>query len=335
MDLPACPRTSEFSRAGPPQANQQGMSPALEIQHVSTAEDAKHYCTYGYCPVECSFGDRSVVDDLQMDHHGEHARLEPVSIRAYRDYAGERSLDQRFVVTGGADADATFALAALAGFFPHPRLQIEQTSPTQIRITRNQAWSASNPDVGRIIGIAKTIARADVDPFADRWEETDPGVLLLHYKQRMQGQPHDAEAFRVGAELWRDLIQTPPRRLLESVVANERDRMQRARVADTRILHPQIAFVECQVWGWDVWYAEIAPVIVAYQSDVGRCSVGCRSEELARKLFGSRGLLEVAEKMGSPGWGGRPAIIGSPRSLLMSRDDALTAASKGVTSIRV
>ena len=39
-------------------------------------------------------------------------------MRGYRDHQGARVEDPRFVVTGRADADATFAIAALAGLLP-------------------------------------------------------------------------------------------------------------------------------------------------------------------------------------------------------------------------
>ncbi|MBF0625756.1 MAG: hypothetical protein HQL82_13230 [Magnetococcales bacterium] len=34
----------------------------------------------GFCPVECSLGQKSVVDGLEMDHHGTCAHLEAVEL---------------------------------------------------------------------------------------------------------------------------------------------------------------------------------------------------------------------------------------------------------------
>jgi hypothetical protein len=300
----------------------------FEIHHASVVAEAEHFRDLGYCPVECSFGNRSVVDDLKMDHHGELSNLEPVGIRAYRDQAGCRSLDPRFVVTGSADADATFAIAALAGRLPHPGFHLEHISPTECRLTRSESWSLTDPDFVRLMELTEAIARADVDPLSERWEETEAGLLLLSYKQRLRGQAHDSGAFQTGVLCWQSLVETPPRKLMESVKRGERERIQQAREARQELLHPAVAFVESPVWGWDVWYAETAPVIVAYQGETGRCSIGCRNEDTANHYFGSRGLLAVTDLLSPAGWGGRNTIIGSPRDWLITRDEAVSAAQR-------
>lgn len=86
----------------------------IVIKHVNTTVEAIELLEQGYCPVECSIGGESIVDELSMDHHGVLSHLEGVAVRAYRDYFGVRKSDPRFVVTGAADADATFAIAALS-----------------------------------------------------------------------------------------------------------------------------------------------------------------------------------------------------------------------------
>lgn len=302
------------------------MNTPLEIHHVSIAEDAEHYRNLGYCPVECAFGERSIVDDCRMDHHGELAHLEPVSLRAYRDQVGWRSLDPRFVVTGAADADATFGIAALAGLLPHPGFHLEHTSPTQFSLTVSKSWSLVDPDFVRLMELAEKIARADVDPFAERWEDSEAGLLLLAYKQQMRQAPHNAESFHRGVNLWIELLNNPSASLLQSVRAQEQERVHLARLAKIERVSGDVALVECPVWGWDVWYAEIASVIVAYQAQTERCSIGCRTETLARQFFGPRGLLEVAGELHPVGWGGRNTIIGSPRGAGLTRDQARVAA---------
>jgi len=289
------------------------MPPDLQLLHVPTADEARYHRDRGFCPVECSFGHDSVVDDLVMDHHGSLSHLEPVSLRAYRDFSGHRQSDPCFVVTGAADADATFAIAALAGLLPAP----------------------GTPDFSCVMKLAATIARADMNPFAERWEESPEGVLLLAYKQQMQKCPHDAASFEKGVKLWVSLITVPPADMLATVQTKERERVRQARQATVIRLHPEVAFVECPAWGWDVWYAEIAPVIVAYQAQSGRCSIGCRDEATATRLFGPTGLLAVAEKLEPPGWGGRETIIGSPRDRQITRDDALRAGMKIASGLTV
>ena len=95
----------------------------LEIAFAKTAAEAEKFMCQGYCPVECSYGGVSIVDNLDMDHHGVTAdgrdlsKLESVAIRAYRDCYGKRYQDPRFVISH-IDADCTFAIASLAGYIP-------------------------------------------------------------------------------------------------------------------------------------------------------------------------------------------------------------------------
>ena len=42
----------------------------LEIAFAKTAAEAEKFMCQGYCPVECSYGGVSIVDNLDMDHHG-------------------------------------------------------------------------------------------------------------------------------------------------------------------------------------------------------------------------------------------------------------------------
>lgn len=58
----------------------------LEIAFAKTAAEAEKFMCQGYCPVECSYGGVSIVDNLDMDHHGVTAdgrdlsKLESVAI---------------------------------------------------------------------------------------------------------------------------------------------------------------------------------------------------------------------------------------------------------------
>src|SRR5438045_777192 len=92
----------------------------LIITYVTTAEAAREAVQEGFCPIECAFGAESVVDDLQLDHHGDLSGLEAVATRAYGMHFGARASDPRFVVTGAAGAETPFVIAALAGYLPHP-----------------------------------------------------------------------------------------------------------------------------------------------------------------------------------------------------------------------
>src|SRR5258708_10597265 len=108
-----------------------------------------------------------------MDHHGVLAHLESVALRAWRDHRGARCADPRFVVTGAADADATFAIAALAGLLPE----------------------------GRGLGpLAELIADADVRPHALADDPRPEAALLLLWR-RMASGVQDATAFYGGGDL--------------------------------------------------------------------------------------------------------------------------------------
>ncbi len=273
-------------------------SAALHLVHTAAIDEAHRCCASGYCPVECSFGADSVIDELQLDHHGALAALAPVSIRAYCDHYGARVGDLRFIVTGAADADATFAITALAGLVPLS---------------------------SGMMTLAQAVAKADMNPFAERWEESPEGVLLLAFKQQMANSPNNSDSFRKGVALWQALANDPPAEMLASVQAKERERVQQARLAKVTRIHPMVAFVESPAWGWDIWYSEIAPVIVAYQARSGRCSIGCRDTHTAAQLFGPDGLLAVTPNLAPSGWGGRETIVGSPRDRRISTEEALQA----------
>ena len=275
------------------------MTKQLAITHVSTAEAANAAVAEGFCPIECSFGEESVVDELAMDHHGALAHLESVALRAWRDHRGARRADPRFVVTGAADADATFAIAALAGLLPEGR------------------------DLG---ALAELIADADTRPHALA-DDTRPEAALLLLWRRMASGVQDATAFYGGVDRWRVLLKAaPPQALLEAARAEEATRIAAARTARVERFGPQVALVESPVPGFDVWYAEIAPVIVAYVADAQRVTIGVRDLATAQALFGPRGLLEVFPKLQPAGWGGRETVGGSPRGVALPLEAALRTA---------
>ena len=271
----------------------------MNIRHAATARAAHEALALDFCPIECSFGEESVVDELAMDHHGALAHLESVALRAWRDHRGARRADPRFVVTGAADADATFAIAALAGLLPEER------------------------DLG---ALAELIADADPRPHALADDPRPEAALLLLWR-RMASGVQDATAFYGGVDRWRTLLKaTPPQALLEAARAEEAARIAAARTARVERFGPQVALVESPVPGFDVWYAEIAPVIVAYVADAQRVTIGVRDLPTAQQFFGPRGLLEVFPKLQPAGWGGRETIGGSPRGAELERNEAAAVA---------
>lgn len=293
------------------------MSTSIEIVHVNEKSAADALVAQGYEAIECSFGHfGSSLGTLAMDHHGAESHREGVAIRAYRDHFGARAADPRFVVTGAADADATFAIAALCGLLPHPSRAAEfEKAPPPVKASNTKD----------ITLLAELVNKVDTAPIGVRLEETDEGVTLLLWNQ-MGSSAQDATAFHAGVDRWRALLGRAPKALLNAAKIEEATRVAEARKAEVIKVSDAVAVVESPVWGFDVWYAEAAPVIVAYVAVNGNVTIGCPDVESAEKYFGPGGLKNVFAKLEPQGWGGREAIGGSPRGQKLTREQALEAA---------
>lgn len=298
---------------------------AIQIIWTPEAVEAVVLVVQGYEPIECSFGNHgSVVGKLTMDHHGAHSDLDGVALRAYRDHFGARASDPRFVVAGAADADATFAIAALAGVLPHPSRAAElEKAPPPVK-------AAGTRDVS---SLAELVNRVDTAPIGVRLEESEEGTMLLLWNQ-MSSSAQDATAFHAGVDRWRALLGRAPKALLAAAKAEEAARVTEARKAEVIRVSDSVAVVESAAWGFDVWYAEVAPLIVAYVATNGNVTVGCADVESAETFFGPGGLKNVFAKLEPTGWGGREAIGGSPRGVKLTRNDAIVAACVIASAIR-
>ncbi|MCC6751996.1 MAG: hypothetical protein IT371_30365 [Deltaproteobacteria bacterium] len=279
----------------------------LKILHTSDLAEARALAREGYTPVECSIGGESVVDDLAMDHHGAYSYLDGVAVRAYTSgyHRGSRvERDARFVVTGAADADATFAIAALAGLLPDG-----------------------------LSDLAALVNAVDVDPFSIKLEEQgDNGARLLLFNQMASGV-EDATAFYSGVDRWRMLTgPRAPEALLKATLAQERSRVEGASRASIEA-HGGIpvAFVRSALWGFDVWYRQ-HPCVVAFHD--GKVTVGCRDLATAVRLFGPGGLKGVFSSLAPAGWGGRETVGGSPRGLALTESQAREAFATVCLSVR-
>ena len=290
---------------------------SLQIVHVNTKSEADALVAQGFEAVECSFGHfGSSLGPLAMDHHGAESWREGVALRAYRDHFGVRRTDPRFVVTGAGDADATFCIAALLGVLPHPLRASElETAPPPVKEAGTRDLSA----------LTELVNRVDTAPIGVRLEESDDGVLLLLWNQ-LGSSAQDATAFYAGVDRWRSLLGRAPKALLAAAKAEEGLRVAEARKAEVERISETVALVESAAWGFDVWYAEVAPVVVAYVAANGNVTVGLPDTETAEKLLGPGGLKNIFAKLEPQGWGGREAVGGSPRGIKLTREEALTAA---------
>lgn len=306
----------------------------------NNAEEIRRLVSEGFCPVECSINGESIVDDLQMDHHGKLSHLEPVSIRAYRDHFGVRAEDPRFVTTGAADADACFTVAALAGLLPHPSRVVPDSLPDPVKASMKKDLTA----------LADTVARVDVSPIGLDIPALPGGDLLITWNVMTQGAI-DTLGFYQGVATWRTLTEKAnPASLkpfLDAGKASEQARRQAALDDLERcgqVIEGVLVLNGSRVFGFSEWYGrniEAAfesvagwknPVVIALTERDSNVTIGCPNTEVAEALFGKGGLKNVFAKLQPQGWGGREAVGGSPRGSKLTFEQ-VEAAAKVVASL--
>ena len=297
-------------------------SEPLQIAVVDTPEEATEWLKKGYTPIECSFGETAIVDELQMDHHGSLSHLEGVAVRAYRDYFGTRAERPWFVVTGFPDEDATFAIAALAGVIPHPtRAQELQDAPADVRVgaTRN------------LIRIAERINEIDLNPdLAVKLPDTHWGRLILTFRQ--QGHPTncDRTAWFGGVDRWRNILTAQSEDFVGVAAHVLEERLKEVQNAKSKIISEDVAVVDFSRFGKNSTYYEQwtrdYPLIVAFiggPEGLGVCSFVGRNLASLKPLLGAAGFMPYYLALQPPGCGGREVIGGSSRSRLVSWDEAI------------
>lgn len=308
----------------------------LEIAFAKTAAEAEKFMCQGYCPVECSYGGVSVVDDLDMDHHGVTAdgrdlsKLESVAIRAYRDCYGKRYQDPRFVISH-IDADCTFAIASLAGYIPSAANKNNKFLKGKMAETMSRDFSA----------LAGTIALLDTDPVGLDRMELPYGKLLSLWHMFYSGVGSNAELSVHG---WRKLMFSDEEMLAPffEAAVKEQERLvakAEADMAERSVKEEGILVIRgASVFGFDTWYGKkdgnvrVAsswqnPVVVALYNE-GNIIIGTPCAEVAEDMFGENGLKKVYAKLNElygltegNGFGGHVGIGGSPRNMKMSYDD--------------
>lgn len=273
--------------------------PMFIITHTNDAFKARQLTNRGYEPIECAFGEGSVLGSLEMDHHGLESWREGVALRACRDHYGARKKDPRFVVTGTPDADAILAIIALAALVPISQLHSD---------------------------FYELVNRRDLDPINIDLLTVTRGEELLLFQQTEKLR-RDGPSFYRAVEAMKEILLrgiTPEQRSL--VRRKEEKRIILAEQGIIEQEDPNVLVVESIVWGFDQWYKR-APIVVSYSKRHQSITVGCPSVERAQELFGEEGLLRVFRMLG-PGWGGREAIGGSPRNELFSSEEARQVAAQ-------
>lgn len=293
----------------------------IEIAH--NVSEAKKLLKNGFCPVECSFGDESVVDGLKMDHHGPLSDLEGVAIRAYRDHYGARASDPHFAVTGTPDEDACFAIAALAGKIPHQSLAdlIKDVSLKMI-------WDRN------LTHVAELINQADIDPSSVDLTSDYWGRLVLYWRVLTNLTIKDVSAFHAGVVRWRDLLTTPQDKLIDVVPLALESCLQAVRSAPVEEISPKISVVNCSQWGFSYLFAHVwhkqYPIVLAFYGDGkgdGHVTFSIKDKASATRILGDKGLLAIytdLEKFGFKNCGGRREIGGTDRDTTLTWEDAIS-----------
>lgn len=298
----------------------------LRIRIAPTAAEARRLLRGGYCPVECSYGDDSVVCRLRMDHHGPLHRLSGVALRAYTEHFGRRAARPWFAVTGHADEDATWAMGALAGLLPHPGRAAEfRRAPAAMR----EAWTADHTSLARLIN------RVDTDPTRLDLAATREGRLLLAWRLQGSFPLRDPLAFYAGIDRWRALLTLATDDELERTAGLLAGRLARLRSLRHELFGRRVALVDASLWGFSIvyaweWYEEFgADVLFVFQpraSTRGVVTVCARDVATAERLYGPGGLLNLFVRLRPRGWGGRPVIGGSGRGRPLSWEQSRSAA---------
>ena len=286
----------------------------IEIVVAQSAAQAEALRRQGYCPVECSFGEVSVVDELILDHHGELSALSPVCIRSFERHSGKRADDPRFVVCGGPDADAVLSIIALTD---------------AVNVLTFKESGSVHEDFHELYELA---ALRDRDPHVDMVEQCKKNsvntILLWFLQQRFRDWSVAVAGVVDACDQW---ISDPD--CFQYCLEKEQSRKEQSSVdMEAGTVFPvngtelSILLVEPDGgFGFDVFYQK-HDFVVLFVSEHGTVTVGARDAETAKKL-GSRGLLDVFEELSKeqPGWGGSETVGGSPRGQKMEMMDAVKA----------
>jgi len=268
----------------------------IEIKISYSPKEIKALAEKGYIPIECALGSISIVDGYALDHHNEFSHLEGVALRAYRDLWG-RAPEGKFVVTGNCDADASFAIAALAGLVPKSEDMME---------------------------LAKLINEVDTMTTPVSLLKKRHGPALILWNKLIKNRKE--LGWYSGVYLWPALLDNPAVETMARGV--EKERIVLANNCK-KIYLKQVLYVESPVWGFDQWYRN-SEIVVAFVRSHKKLTVGVKDEETAKKLFGPKGLLEIYGPLDQllelKGFGGRPTVGGSPKGAEITREMAYRVA---------
>ncbi len=310
----------------------------LKIVVSKNIETVRELAAQGYCPVECSFGSETVVDELMLDHHGRMSHLESVAIRAYRDFFGACAEDPRFVINH-IDADCIFAVASLAGLLPHPQSRYAATLPAFLQKT----WQQD------LLPLAETIAVMDTDPIGRDVLAMPFGATLITWNALFGANATDELSAYAAVEGWRRLLTQPSTKAFVAAAEKAEAERRTQALADLNERGSRsgkvMAICNSRVFGFAEWYDRRPeagqpteakgwgnPIVVALVEATGVINFGMPNKAVAEEVFGEGGLTKVFKALNElyglepgNGFGGREAIGGSPRGRKMTETDLKTA----------
>lgn len=282
----------------------------MELLYARTLAEALTARDAGYEPIECCFGETSVVGDYCLDHHGIYSDRSPVSIAAVAlaQQPGFHPIE-KIVVTGKPDADINYATLVMTG----------QIEPHEL--------------------IAESIGQLDIDPVG--FDQTQHNFIRC-VAYRMQApvrrdlQAH-IEALNLGKQVFSPASLSAD--LHNRALRYETKRERKAK--DTvRLVENDVVFAESCIDSRDVWHRVHGSVVVQYKQNQGIITFsGCTPQAVQRlafrgvhrhsvyDLFGQEGLIGFYDSLDSlfvkPGCGGRKDIGGSPQDVVVTPTQAL------------
>jgi hypothetical protein len=264
----------------------------VRIIYTTDLKEAQTLIDKGYEPIEYSSGSTTLVGKITppLDHHGKYSNLPPIAVRGQTELFDAVSLGKitdKFVINH-LDADIVVCIAGLLGIkLPMPLVQL--ISEIDVKGRHKIDW-LNTSFAGKLLRLWQILA-----------VKIDNGADVTPIIMQAIGVLTDSQSYS---------------ELVEQYKAEFKQAL-----ADIKAVKNGIALaIGSSKAGFEAYYTK-APIVVAFNPNTGKITIGAVDEQTAKARFGEQGLLAVASKLGA-GWGGRPSIIGSPRETRMTEKQA-------------
>ena len=264
----------------------------------------------GFVPIEMAEGTKSFVDFRCLDHHNDYSHLPSACITALRFYGTLGSDRPARLMVNHTDADCVLTGVTLLGLLPRELLE------------------SLNLEVGLL----------DTDPLSVDFKTLRYSDGIRLWKIGMASARRSGWSWLYGMQLCLDIFDhfTYYKGTIDELEKRENGRMQQAlRDYESAITGPsgkvllvapstvkghdvqffrQEAFPATSLEGWRHW------CVVSHVRRAGNVMLACPNKEVAERAFGSGGLKNVFPRLPEiegKGWGGREAVGGSPRGVVV------------------